>query len=153
MILGGKDKFVDNAASREFYSKSATPSSKKSIKQFFNGYHQVHQEEETRGDYYNSIYQFVAKQLADQGYTSNKDVANWGGLKAFEVGRPKNQVNPPVKRFLFLVAVVLYLLKGLLMFILIKLFSRRKAQYKLLNVLLKWPKAYFHMFSVLRKLK
>jgi len=58
-----------------------------------------------------------------------------------------------VKRTLFLVAVFLYLLKGLVIYILIRLFSRRPQLYKLKNVLLKWPVAYFQMLSVLRKVK
>lgn len=39
LIIGGKDKIVDNAGAREFYKNIKTPSDMKQIKQFYNSYH------------------------------------------------------------------------------------------------------------------
>jgi len=48
----------------------------------------VHTEEETRSDYYNSLYQFVAKTLKEGGFTKDPSCLNFPGLKSFQVGRP-----------------------------------------------------------------
>ena len=72
---------MDNTGARNFYSKSATPGNKKEIKLFFNAYHQIYQEEDTRSEYYNSIYKFISKTLSDGGYTNDSTSMNWGGLK------------------------------------------------------------------------
>lgn len=71
---------------------------------------------------YEAIYQFVAKNLIQSNYLQNPAALNWKGLSKFEVGRSGNK-NIPVKRSLVLVAVVLYLLFGFLLWIGIKLFS------------------------------
>lgn len=63
MILAGKDKLVDNAAARQFYSKCATPSDKKSIKLFPNSYHQIHKESKFKAEMYETIYKYVLKTL------------------------------------------------------------------------------------------
>lgn len=48
------------------------------------------------------------------------------------------------------VAIVAYLLFGLLVWIGTKLFSSRPAAYRFAHVVLRWPKAFFQLFSVLR---
>ena len=63
MILAGKDKLVDNASAREFYSKTATPSDRKQIKLFPNSYHEIHKEGRFKAEMYETIYKYVTKTL------------------------------------------------------------------------------------------
>jgi len=78
---------------------------------------------------------------------------NWGGLEKFEVGRAARTRSQPFKRFFLALFVVAYLIKGLIIFILMKLLSRKAKDYKFLRVLLTWPRAYLEMFANLHKIK
>ena len=114
MILAGKDKLVDNTAAREFYSKTATPSDKKSIKLFPNSMHEIHKEGKFKGEMYESIYKYVAKTLQQGKFSLNNKTMIFGGLKQFQVGRADNAKKYPyLKQAVFAVAV-LYLLIGIL---------------------------------------
>jgi hypothetical protein len=74
----------------------------------------------------------------------------FGGLKSFEVGRPSNASKYPYFKYGVLVAAVLYLLIGILIQIGIKLFSSNAKAYQFTRVVLKWPLAFFKIFSVLK---
>lgn len=147
LLTAGKDKLVDNKAAVQFYSKCGTPAAKKQIKQFTWAFHELHKEEAIRADYYEVIYKHVAKML------QAKDTAgNWPGFKAtdLKVGRTSKQYNRPWKLIGLAGAFIAYLLFGLLVWIGTKLFSSRPAAYRFAHVVLRWPKAIFKLFSVLR---
>ena len=61
-----------------------------------------------KAEYYETIYKYVIKTLA------NKSTPVFGGLKSFEVGRPGNAKRNPYIKQILLMAVVAYLVVGLL---------------------------------------
>ena len=63
VLTAQKEKIVSNVGANRFYSKCATPKDRKSIKQFFGAYHEIHKEPECKVKMYEAIYQFVAKSL------------------------------------------------------------------------------------------
>ena len=82
-MLAGKDKIVDNQGARDFYAKCKTPNDKKSIKLFYQSYHQIHKEPQYKTQLYKATYEFITKTIQ----TSNKNDLIWKELKSFEVGR------------------------------------------------------------------
>jgi hypothetical protein len=63
MIIAGKDRIVSNTGAQAFYRNTATPPDKKTLKQFFNSYHQIHKEEHLKPEFYETIYKYVNKTL------------------------------------------------------------------------------------------
>jgi len=114
MLLAGKDKLVDNAASRQFYSKCGTPSDRKSIKLFPNAYHEIHKEGKFKAEMYETIYKFVIKTLSQGKYSNENKTLAFGGLKTFQVGRPANAKKFPYFKHCLLFAGIFYLIIGLL---------------------------------------
>jgi len=107
----------------------------------------LQKEEPIRSDFYEAIYKYIAKTLC-----AADTAGKWPGLKEndLKVGRTSKQYNPPWKALGLGFAVVAYLLFGLLVYIGTKLFSSRPAAYRFAQVVFRWPKAFFQLFSVLR---
>ena len=82
-----------------------------------------------------------------------KDSAgNWPGLadKDLKVGRTSKRYNRPWKLMGLGLAIIAYLIFGFLVWIGTKITSSRPAAYRFAHVVLRWPKAFFQLFSVLR---
>jgi hypothetical protein len=114
MILGGKDRIVDNQASREFYNKTGTPADRKQIKLFSNSYHQVHKEGTLKSEFYETIYKYISKTLQQGKFTLSSPTLAFGGLKSFEVGRAANAKKYPYCKTVILMLAVAYLAVGIL---------------------------------------
>jgi uncharacterized protein YhhL (DUF1145 family) len=69
------------------------------------------------------------------------------------VGRASNAKKFPYAKTVVLMAAVAYLVIGLLIQIGIKLFSSNAKAYQFTRVVLKWPLAFFKIFSVLKTQK
>ena len=63
---------------------------------------------------YESIYKYITKTLQQGKFTLESKTLSFGGLKTFEVGRPTTASKRPYFKYGVLVAVVLYLLIGIL---------------------------------------
>ena len=83
---------------------------------------------------YQTTYQFVTKVLASQ----KPGALNFKGCKNFQVGRPNNARSIGIKRVLTLTAIVSYLLIGFVAWVLLKIFSKNRAQYAFSTVVFKW---------------
>jgi len=86
----------------------------------------------------------VNKTLKQKGYSlsQNKDVANWGGLDSFEVGRPVRKNSEPLWRKICMIGMIMYLLFGLCLWVGVKVFSSRRKAYRFATVVFKWPKMF-----------
>ena len=90
------------------------------------------------------MYEFITKTINDAKVNVGEDL-NWTEIKSFNVGRPKNARNPPIKRAILGIAVIAYLLFGFALFISVKLFSSRPHAYRFARLVFQWPA----MFGVL----
>lgn len=74
----------------------------------------------------------------------NEDL-NWTQIKSFNVGRPLNARNPPIKRAILGMMAIAYLVFGFALFIGVKIFSSRPHAYRFAKLVFQWPL----MFGVL----
>ena len=148
VLTGGKDKVVDNVGAREFYKHINTPADKKQLKLFYNAYHQIHKEPQYKTQFYQTIYEFVGKTLNQS--KANPSSLNFGGITTFKVGRPVKRGAPPMKRFLALGLVGIYLLAGLALWILLKIFSKNRGKYSFKQVVFLWPRAFRALLDALK---
>ena len=146
MLVASKDTLVDNTAARKFYSKVSTPATKKQMNQLIC-FHEMHKDMEVSERFYTTIYKYIAKVMSEPDSPKN-----WPLLKKddFKVGRTANSYYPPVKTFIACVALFLYFITGILIYIGTRIFSSRPKAYQFANVVLRWPRAFFQIFSVLK---
>ncbi len=129
LLLAGKDTIVDNAAARDFHKNSSSPDSKKTMKQYLPAFHQLWKEPQYNQRAYTDGYEFITKTLNDAKANVNEDL-NWTQIKAFNVGRPRNARNPPVKRAILGILAIAYAIFGFALFIGVKIFSSRPQAYR-----------------------
>ena len=96
-----------------------------------------------QGKVYEGVYDYVTKII--KASEDKPESLNWKKISSFNVGRPKNAKNPPIKRAIAAGLAVLYLAFGFLLWIGCKLFSSKGSAYRFVTCVFKWPK----MFSPL----
>lgn len=122
LLIGGRDKIVDNAGANNFYNtKQNIPEGHKQKKQYIMGCHCLWQEPQYRARLYEDTYGFITKIINDKKHNPKSLILN--DFKDFKVGRPENARDLPVKRFLVATASLLYLLTGFFIWILTKVFK------------------------------
>ena len=148
ICIGNKDIIVDNKGAQDFFKKCATPDKLKSLKQFYNCYHQIHKEPQYRAEYFGSCFDFITKVINHHGADSK--LSNWKGLPKFEAGRPKGARSLVQKRKLVGLAAIAYLAFGFMLWLLLKIFSSSRNQYAFKRVVLKWPLIFKAFFDILK---
>lgn len=146
LLTAGKDKYVDNKGAREFFTNIKTPKEMKTIKLFYDCYHQIHKEPKKKAEYYTSVFEFIAKVLNKNDSSS----LNWKMPASLQIGRPEEARKRCLKKLVLKVALVAYFAFGLLLWIFLKIFSKNRKLYPFRRVFLCWPLIFRAFFDMLK---
>ena len=97
-----------------------TPQDKKQLVDIKGCYHILWKEPEHLGEIYESTYNFITKIIG-----KSTTEMNWPGIKTWVAGKPKGSKSAsPIKRFVFGILALLYVMIGLILWIAIKTFGK-----------------------------
>jgi len=105
------------------------------------------EEPKHQGKVYESTYEFITKIMNGE---PNQEKLNWTKIDKFNVGRPKNARNAPIKRTVLGILAILYLAFGFLLWIGVKLFSSKPSAYRFATCVFKWPKMFGPLIRALQ---
>jgi hypothetical protein len=152
VCLAGKDRIVNNEASRLFFKKCGVKQEDLKIIEFEDSYHNIHKEPDFKLKLFAEVYEFIHERLTiyNPPSFSMQDMTNpkWD--------RPKKKKSIKVKRSVLSVFLSTYLLYGTFILV-IQFYLRRWNQIDLgikeaLATLIFWPQILMQMLYQISKL-